>query len=169
MSMEQWDAYTKDGTLTGQTLIRGERIPDGLYHLVCEVIVQHTDGSILCMKRSRHKPNYPGYYEATAGGSALKGEDKLACVMRELREETGIVCESFREIGFYVDERDQTIYCSYACTAAWDKTAVSLQEGETEAFVWMEEAEFSAFLRSGRMIERQKKRFLAYYREMGWL
>lgn len=43
------------------------------------------------MRRDLSKPNYGGYYEATAGGSALKGEDKMACVKRELFEETGII------------------------------------------------------------------------------
>ena len=87
--MEKWDAYTRDGIRTEVELTRGEPIPEGLYHLVCEVLVRHVDGSYLCMKRSMLKPNYPGYYEATAGGSALKDEDKLQCVKRELEEETG--------------------------------------------------------------------------------
>lgn len=32
---EIWDAYNKDGTLAGFDLIRGEKIPNGIYHLVC--------------------------------------------------------------------------------------------------------------------------------------
>ena len=96
--MEKWDAYTRDGIRTEVELTRGEPIPEGLYHLVCEVLVRHVDGSYLCMKRSMSKPNYPGWYEATAGGSALKGEDKLQCIKRELEEETGIVSDEFQEI-----------------------------------------------------------------------
>ena len=37
--MEKWDAY--DGHLNkidGLTLIRGEEIPDGVFHLCCEII-----------------------------------------------------------------------------------------------------------------------------------
>ena len=87
--MELWDAYTRDGVKTGETLVRDEQIPKGRYHLVCEVLVRHVDGEYLCMIRSRQKPNYPLYPECTAGGSALKGEDVLACARRELLEETG--------------------------------------------------------------------------------
>ena len=87
--MELWDAYSKEEERIGVTLIRGEEIPQGLYHLVCEVLVRHTDGSFLCMKRSVQKPNYGGWYEATAGGSALAGENKWQCIERELYEETG--------------------------------------------------------------------------------
>jgi len=42
--MEIWDAYTREGKPTGKTLVRGEAISDGLYHMVCEVLVRHKDG-----------------------------------------------------------------------------------------------------------------------------
>lgn len=32
--MEVWDAYYEDGSLAGCDLVRGEKIPDGLFHLV---------------------------------------------------------------------------------------------------------------------------------------
>ena len=43
--MELWDAYTKDGKLTDKVLVRGEPIQEGLYHLTCEVLVRHVDGT----------------------------------------------------------------------------------------------------------------------------
>lgn len=52
------------------TLVRGEKIPDGLYHLVSEIIVRHIDGTYLLMQRDINK-HYGGWWEATAGGSAL--------------------------------------------------------------------------------------------------
>ena len=142
--MELWDAYDREGRKTGETLVRGETIPCGLYHMVCEVLVRHTDGSILCMKRAESKPNYGGYYEATAGGSALQGEDALTCVTRELREETGIVCDDFHFLGTDVSERSHTIYHTYVCTVDCKKDTVTLQEGETEAYAWLLEEEFKA-------------------------
>ena len=92
--MELWDGYLVDGTLAGRDLVRGEPIPQGLYHLVSEILVRHVDGDYLLMQRDPRKPNYGGYYEATAGGSALKGEDKITCAMRELLEETGVTAIS---------------------------------------------------------------------------
>ena len=59
--MELWDAYDAYGNQTGETLVRGEEIPDGRYHMVCEVLVRHADGSVLCMKRAESKPNYGGF------------------------------------------------------------------------------------------------------------
>ena len=166
--MELWDAYDREGRKTGETLVRGEEIPDGLYHMVCEVLVRHADGSVLCMKRAESKPNYGGFWEATAGGSALQGEDRLACVTRELREETGLVCCDFRYIGTDVDGQSKTIYHTYVCTVDCGKDTVTLQEGETEAYRWLTPAEFKALLRTPKMIAMQTKRFLPYYKEQGW-
>lgn len=71
--MELWDAYREDGTFAGCNLVRGEVIPEGLFHLVSEVIVRHEDGMFLLMQRDLIKPNFPGLYEASAGGSAVVG------------------------------------------------------------------------------------------------
>ena len=74
--MEIWDGYLIDGSLAQRDLVRGEPIPIGLYHLVCEILVRHIDGDYLLMRRDLRKVNYGGYYEATAGGSALKVKTK---------------------------------------------------------------------------------------------
>ena len=48
--MEVWDAYNKEfEKIEGMTLIRGEAIPDGVYHLVSDIIVRHADGTYLLM------------------------------------------------------------------------------------------------------------------------
>lgn len=88
--MELWDAYREDGTLTGFNLVRGEVIPDGLFHLVSEIIVRHEDGMLLLMQRDLKKPNFPGLYEASAGGSSLVGEGPNDTSIREFKEETRI-------------------------------------------------------------------------------
>lgn len=165
--MEQWDGYFADGSLANRNLVRGEPIPNGLYHLVCEVLVRHTDGDYLLMQRDPRKPNFGGYYEATAGGSALKGESPLACAMRELLEETGIPAASFAEIGRCLS-RD-TIYVQYLGRTDCDKTAITLQEGETIAYCWVTEPEFIAFVNSGRMIPVQKNRYAHFFRKLGYI
>ena len=43
---EIWDAYDKEfNKIDNVTLVRGENIPDGMYHLVGEIIVKHKDGT----------------------------------------------------------------------------------------------------------------------------
>ena len=76
-AMELWDAYDEYfNKMEGIFLIRGEPITQGIFHLVCEIIVKHTDGSYLLMQRDRRK-HFGGMWEATAGGSALRNETPL--------------------------------------------------------------------------------------------
>ena len=166
--MALWDAYTRNGVKTGGVLVRGQRMWPGIYHLVCEVLVRHIDGSYLCMIRSREKPNYPLYPECTAGGSALLGESPLDCIRRELREETGIECDEFQEVNRTIRECYATIFHSYICTVDWPKDAVTIQEGETEGYQWLTEEVFIGLLNSGRMIPGQPERMREYNEKMGY-
>lgn len=165
--LEIWDGYLIDGTLAGQDLVRGEPIPKRLYHLVSEILVRHIDGDYLLMKRDIRKPNYGGYYEATAGGSALKGENKVSCARRELFEETGIFFDTFAEIGQYISH--DTIYYNFLCITDCDKTSVSLQEGETISYRWVSEKDFIAFVNSNEMIDIQRERYYDFFVKMGYI
>ncbi len=149
--MELWDGYFKDGSKADITLIRGNPIPKGIYHMASEVLVRHTDGDFLIMQRDPSKKLFPGYYEATAGGSALKGEDKLACVKRELKEETGIDCSSFKEVDSIVSDANRTIYYVFYCETDCDKNSIKLQQGETCAYAWVNASELKRLLKEGKI------------------
>lgn len=154
--MELWDAYLEDETLAGCDLVRGEEIPKGLYHLVSEVLVRHTDGSFLLMQRDLRKPNYPGLYEATAGGSALKNENAYDAAVRELEEETGIHADSLKLI--YECKSSHAIYKGYLCETDCNKDEIRLQEGETISFLWLEKEEFLEFVESDKYVEAHRNR-----------
>ena len=135
--MELWDAY--DNTfrrINGMSLVRGEPLPEGVYHLVCEVIVKHTDGSYLLMQRDPRK-HYGGMWELTAGGSALQDEEPLACAIRELKEETGLSAANLEEIA-RVDDGLHSLYVEYLCVTDCCKDSIVLQEGETVDYKWVD-------------------------------
>ena len=135
MNMELWDAYDKDfKKIQNMSLIRGEKIPDGVFHLVSDIIVRHTAGSYLLMQRDWNK-QFGGMWEATAGGSALQNESPLECAIRELHEETGITAGNLVEVG-RVRSHD-TIYCEFLCITDCKKDSITLQKGETIAYQWV--------------------------------
>lgn len=134
---ELWDAYDKNfNKIENKTLIRGESIPDGAYHLVSEIVVKHTDGSYLLMQRDFRK-HHGGKWELTAGGSALKGENELEAAVRELKEETGLRGE-MKEIGRAVRHDHHSFYVVYLCEDDFEKDSIVLQEGETIGYKWVD-------------------------------
>ena len=134
---ETWDAYDRDfNRVENRILTRGENIPKGMYHLVSEIIVRHTDGTYLIMQRDSSKM-YGGTWELTAGGSALEGETPRSCAVRELQEETGIVSDNLREIGRFVNDDHHSLYVEHLCITDCNKHTIALQPGETSAYRWM--------------------------------
>lgn len=136
---ELWDAYDHTfNKIKDMTLVRGESLPDGVYHLVCDVAVKHIDGSYLLMQRDLRK-HYGGMWELTAGGSALQGEEPLDCVTRELKEETGLTAANLKEIGRVVHDAHHSLYVEYLCVTDCNKDSIVLQEGETIDYKWVDE------------------------------
>lgn len=155
--MELWDAY--DSSLIkieNVTLVRGETIPKDMFHLVCDILVKHTDGTFLLMKRDPQK-HFRGMWEATAGGSALVGETPLQCAVRELREETGILSTDLVEVGREVSNRTHSVYVEFLCITDWKKDKISLQKGETVDYKWVSRKELLAMNKDELVTERMQK------------
>ena len=134
---ELWDAYDRDGNRLPGDLVRGEEIPEGVYHICVEVMVQHRDGSLLVMQRDLNKEVGGGLLEVSAGGALQKGETPLEGILRELREETGI---TDAEPVYQFTEVSQVypcIFMTYFCVTGCDKEAITLQEGETISYRWL--------------------------------
>ena len=157
--MELWDAYDKDfNKIEGVVLKRKERIPEGVYHLVSDIIVRHRDGEYLIVQRDARK-HFGGMWEATAGGSALQGEDAFACAVRELREETGIISDDLTEVGRVVSAENRSIYIEFLCITDCAKDSIVLQEGETSAYKWVSRDQLLA-MRKDDLVTQRMQRFI---------
>ncbi len=159
--MEVWDAYYKDGTKSGYVIEREKlNIPDGLYYMVCEVLVRHIDGEYLLMRRDLRKANWAGYWEASAGGAVLKGETPLEGAKRELFEETGILSDNLRLFNQSSSDMDKALFYDYLCVVDIDKKKILLQEGETIDFKWVGKEELLRILHEDVIIPNLKERLL---------
>ena len=158
--MEVWDAYNANENLAGCDLVRGKAIPKGLFRIVCQILVLHVDGSYLLMQRDFNKECYPGMFEATAGGSALKGETPIVAALRELKEETGITSAELTQINKTLS--DNTIFYQYLCVTNCEKTSITLQEGETISYRWISKDDFLIFMNTSECIPTQRDRLVSY-------
>ena len=149
--MELWDAYDENlNLIQGLTLMRGEPIPQGVYHLVADVTVRHKDGSYLLMQRALCKHN-GGKWEASAGGSALQGETPIAAAKRELEEETGVVANTFVEIARAVRPETHSVYVEFFCEVDCEKDSVCCRKGETMAYRWVSKEELLRIQERGEL------------------
>ena len=166
--MELWDIYDRQRRTTGRFHVRGTPMGRGEYHLTAFVWVFNRQRELLLTRRAPEKEHYANCWAAT-GGAALVGETSLQTVRRELREETGIARGTFTLIVRHVFDSGHCICYDYLCTTDCDKDGIVLQDGETEGWKWLNEAEFSAFVNSDEGIGPQKERFRPYFIEKGYL
>ena len=88
--MEAWDLYTQDRVKTGQTMLRGDPVPEGHFHLQVHVCIFNEQGEMLIQQRQSTKRWYAGLWDYSVGGSAVAGDTSLAAAERETLEELGL-------------------------------------------------------------------------------
>lgn len=88
--MEVWDLYTKDREKTNKTMIRGEKVPEGFYHLSVTVCIFNSEGKMLIQQRVPSKDDWPNLWDVSCAGSAISGDTSQTAAEREVFEELGL-------------------------------------------------------------------------------
>ena len=149
--MEQWDLYTPDRERTGAAILRGQPIPQGLYHLSVSVWIVNSQGEFLLSQRHPDK-TYPLCWECT-GGCALAGETSLQAAVREVREELGL-CLDPREgrcIRRTRRERQQDFYDVWLFRRDVLLQELTLQPSEVIRAQWAGPAALLRLSRAGKL------------------
>ncbi|MGN1350161.1 MAG: NUDIX domain-containing protein [Anaerovoracaceae bacterium] len=91
-----------------------------MWHRVvqCWIIGKTQDGvRVYLQRRSFEKKSHPGRYDICAGGHVSAGESPMTAVIREIREETGLILQEkyLKEIGEYREDsgKDREIATIY--------------------------------------------------------
>lgn len=168
MAKEFYDAYDQDGNFLGYSLVRGEPVPEGVWHLVAEILSVTTDGRVLVTKRHPDK-FWGGCWEYT-GGSVLAGEEPRAGALRELREETGITVSEEDLHPVYVDARmgidgRRSIYHCFVVFFDPAEQTIRLQEGETVDYRLLPYEEFRRFILTDEFVHPICQRVLDHQEE----
>lgn len=159
--MERWDIYDAHKRRTGRTMRRDDWcLREGEYHLSVLGVIRRPDGKFLITKRARSKPWAPGWWEVP-GGAAVAGEDSADAVRREIMEETGLDVSS-AEGGLLFDyhrenikEGDNYFVDIYRFEMDFAESDISLQDGETDAFLLADPEQIQAFAQEGIFLHYQ--------------
>ena len=126
--MEIWDILDEQGNKTGQTIQKGEMIPEGYYHMGADIWIIDPKNNILIQKRSPQKKQSPNVWAMT-GGSVIKGETTLETIERE----------TFEELGIKLNIKDIKLVNHYKTGRVWLDTYLIKQEIDIKDIVMQEE------------------------------
>lgn len=134
--MELWDLYTRDRELTGKTMVRGDKIPEGCYHLVIHICAFNSRGEMLIQQRQSYKEGWSNLWDITVGGSSVAGESSRQAAERELGEEVGISFSFEQERPALTLNINDNIDDYYLIDTEPDITTLTLQQEEVQAVKW---------------------------------
>ncbi len=159
--MELWDLYDEQANLLHETWDRAnkDRIPEGKYHIVCDVLIRNAQGEYLLTLRDPHKDIHPGEWEASAGGSALAGETPLQAAEREMLEETGLTATKMELFNVTVRPESRAIFYSYLAETDCDRDSVRLQAGETVDYRWVDARGLLEYTKSDSALKSHNERY----------
>ena len=151
--MEIWDIYDKDRNNTGRTIVRGEKLNEGDYHLVIHAWIINTEGKFLIQKRANTVKVYPNMWAMT-GGSAIKGENSYETCLREVSEELGVKPDMKNAKLIFTKIRQDKITDVWVIRQDFSIENCKLQKEEVSDVKWVSKEEIKSLL--------EKKRFINY-------
>ncbi len=151
--MEIWDLYTRHRQSTGETHVRGEKIPPDRYHLVVHVWIRNSRGEWLISQRAASRPTFPLKWECV-GGSVTAGEDSLTGALREAEEEVGVHLDPERGwlVGSTIREHFQDIKDDWLFLYDGDLDLSRATTDEVAQMRWMTVQEIRGLYEAGELV-----------------
>ena len=139
--MEIFDLYDVDRNKTGETIVRGDKVPENRYRMVVHVIVFNSEGRMLIQQRASDRDSHANSWDFSVGGSVVAGEASSEGATRELHEELGIDVDlKGKQANFTVNfEKGFDDY--YIIDYDIDAKDVVFQKEEVQAVKWADKDE----------------------------
>ena len=149
--MEKRDLYDSERNITGETILKGEKIPPNRYIIVVLVFIQNSEGKFLIQKRSKRKN---GKY-ATTGGHPKSGESSIQGIITEVNEEIGLKLNS-NDLKLYFSGRSdaERVFWDdyYVKMDVKDIKKLKLQEEEVGLVEWLSEDEIKQLMKEDKFL-----------------
>ncbi len=150
--MELFDLYTYDGRKTGETMVRGTKIPEGRYRYIVHVCIFNSSGEMLIQQRQLFKHGWSGMWDVSVGGSVIAGETVQEGAERETREELGLQISLDGVIPTLCIRFDEGFSEIYLVRKDADLNELHLQYEEVRQVKWASEEEILAMIDDGSFV-----------------
>ena len=154
--MELFDLYTADRVKTGRTMVRGDKVPEGLYRLVVHVCIFDPEGRMLIQQRQPFKKGWSNMWDITVGGCAVAGDTSQDAAEREVREEIGLELDLQDERPTMTTTFEGGFDDYYVLTRDVDLSSLHLQYEEVQTVRWAEKEEILRMIDDGQFISYEK-------------
>lgn len=158
INMEKRDLYDENRKLTGETILKGEEIPEGRYIIVVLVFIQNSEGKFLIQKRSERKN---GKY-ATTGGHPKSGEDSIQGIITEVKEEIGLDINP-EDLQLYFggkSDKEKVFWDDYYVKMDVENIEkLELQAEEVESVCWLSVEEINKLMKQDKFFRNHYEEF----------
>ena len=154
--MELFDLYNADREKTGRTMVRGEPVPEGYYHLVVHVCIFNDQGQMLIQQRQPFKKGWSNLWDITMGGSAVAGESSRVAAERETREEIGLAIDLSCVRPSLTVHFEDGFDDYYILNQSPDLHSLRLQYEEVQQVRWADKEEILRMIDDGLFIPYEK-------------
>ncbi len=155
--MEKRDLYDINRNLTGETIYKGEPIPQNKYIVVVLSIMQNSKNEFLIQKRALEKD---GLYGST-GGHPKSGESSLEGILTEIKEEIGLTLNP-KELELIYSGREDTkhvFFDIYYLKKDLNISDLTLQKEEVESVEWASIDRIKSLIEDNLFLESHAEEF----------
>jgi len=146
--MEYLDIYDENKNLTGEKILRGEKLEKGKYINIVIMFIENNEGKFLIQKTSKEK----GGVFATTGGHVKSGTTSDEAIIEEISEELGLDLSISDLIHIYTRRLEHVLQDVYYLKKDIDINELTLQESEVEYVKWLSVDEIN------KLIEKEEFR-----------
>lgn len=135
---------------------------------ICQILIEHKDGSLLTQERSNKSEVHPGEIEIAIYGEMLENEPVDDAVKRIVLEQTGMHCDSFKAV--YEDDiclGNGNIKKCIACIVNNKKEELQMSLQENEKAQWIPANQWKALLDEGNIVEGQRIAYHDFFYKKG--
>ncbi len=155
--MEIFDLFDENRLPLNKTMVRGTQMPENSYRMVVHcVILNSTGNKMLIQKRLATKNPYPGLWDVSCGGSAIKGEISSQAIHRELLEELGFDYNFSKIRPVFTFNFVQGFNDFYVIMQDVDIKTLKLQQTEVECVKWATKEEILNLIDNNKFIPYKK-------------